>query len=155
MAAGWFYFSFEVLYLVHMQEEYWTGFTRKLPPPRLVGTFTERGFWVLNPFLLSIATAVGVANLMGALWAFFWVALWSSICLWNAAAHGIWSLFTHAYQPGLITGLIYAPLFVIWTWILKNQGNTDWTSFWSALLIGLIITILLASFAYFGRRVLS
>ena len=66
MAADWFYFSFLVLYLVHMHEEYWSGFAYKFPPPRLVGTFTERGFWVLNPFLLSFVTAVGVANLMGA-----------------------------------------------------------------------------------------
>ena len=75
MTAGWFYFSFVALYLVHMQEEYWTGFTRKLPPPRLAGSFADRGFWVLNPFLLSFATAVGVAARMGATWAFFWVAL--------------------------------------------------------------------------------
>lgn len=154
MLAGWFYFSFVVLYLVHMHEEYWTGFAQKFPPPRLVGPFTERGFWVLNPLLLSIATAVGVANLMGAPWAFFWVALWSSICLWNAAAHGIWSLFTHSYQPGLITDLMYAPIFAIWTWTLKMQRNLDWAAFWLALLTGLIITIVLASFAYFGRRVL-
>jgi hypothetical protein len=154
MGAGWFYFSFVALYLVHMQEEYWSGFTHKFPPPRLVGPITHRGFWVLNPFLLSIATAVGVANLMGAPWAFFWVALWSSVCLWNAAAHGIWSLFTRGYQPGLVTGLMYAPLFVIWTWMLKTQGDSDWIAFWSALLIGLAITIALAGFAYFGRRVL-
>jgi len=75
MTAEIFYFSFEALYLVHMQEEYWTGFTRKLPPPRLAGSFADRGFWVLNPFLLSFATAVGVAARMGATWAFFWVAL--------------------------------------------------------------------------------
>jgi hypothetical protein len=152
MTAGWFYFSFAALYLVHMQEEYWSGFTRKLPPPRLVGRFADRGFWVLNPFLLSFATTVGVANLMGAAWAFFWVALWSSICLWNAAAHGIWSLFTLTYQPGLVTGLLYAPLFVVWVWLLKTQGNSDWIVFWSALLTGLIISMALAGFAYFGRR---
>jgi hypothetical protein len=56
MIAGWFYFSFVVLYLAHMQEEYWTGFTRNLPA-RLTGTFADRGFRVLNPFLLSFATA--------------------------------------------------------------------------------------------------
>jgi hypothetical protein len=154
MTAACFYFSFSVLYLAHMHEEYWTGFTHKLPPPRLVGTFADRGFWVLNPLLLTITTAVGVANLMGAFWAFFWVALWSSICLWNAVAHGIWSLYTHSYQPGLITGLMYALLFVIWTWMLKTQGNCDWANFWLALIIGFIITIVLTSFAYFGRRVL-
>ena len=154
MTAGWFYFSFVALYLVHMQEEYWSGFTRKLPPPRLVGTFADRGFWVLNPFLLSFATAVGVANLMGAAWAFFWVSLWSSICLWNAAAHGVWSLFTRAYQPGLITGLLYAPLFVVWAWLLKAQGYTDWIPFWSVLQIGFVISAALAGFAYFGRRIL-
>ena len=154
MDAGWFYFSFMALYLAHMQEEYWSGFTRKFPPPRLVGTFANRGFWVLNPFLLSVATGVGVANLMGAAWAFFWVALWSSICLWNAAAHGIWSLLTHSYQPGLITGLLYAPLFVIWTWLLTTQKNSAWTVFWPALISGLAITIFLASLAYLGRRVL-
>jgi hypothetical protein len=71
MTAGWFYFSFVALYLERMQEEYWTGFTHKLPPPRLVGGFADRGFWVLNPFLLSFATAVGFAYLMGAAWAFF------------------------------------------------------------------------------------
>jgi len=154
MTAGIFYFSFAALYLVHMQEEYWTGFTRKLPPPRLVGRFADRGFWVLNPFLLSFATAVGVASLMGAAWAFFWAALWASICLWNAAAHGIWSLVTHAYQPGLISGLLYAPLFVAWAWLLQRQGNSDWSAFWSAWLIGLGISLALAGFAYFGRRVL-
>jgi hypothetical protein len=153
MAAGWFYFSFLALYLVHMQEEYWTGFTQKFPPPRLVGTITNRGFWILNPFLLSITTAFGVANLLGAAWAFFWVALWSSICLWNAAAHGIWSVITHQYQPGLITGLIYAPLFLIWTWILISQRNIYWNTFWLALLIGLAITIVLAGFGYLGRQI--
>jgi hypothetical protein len=153
MTAGWFYFSLVALYLVHMQEEYWNGFTRKLPPPRLVGTFADRDFWVLNPFLFSFATAVGLASLMEAAWAFFWVAVWTSICLWNAAAHGIWSLVTHAYQPGLITGLLYAPLFVVWVWILKTQGNVDWSTFWYALLIGLAISIALAGFAYFGWRV--
>ena len=155
MTAGWFYFSFVALYLVHMQEEYWTGFTRKFPPPRLRGAFVDRGFWVLNPFLLSFATAAGVASLMGAAWAFFWAALWASICLWNAAAHGIWSLFTRAYQPGLITGLLYAPIFVAWAWLLNAQGNVEWTVFWSALLIGLAISIALAGFGYFGRRILQ
>ena len=155
MSAKWFYFGFVVLYLVHMHEEYWTGFTKKLPPPRLVGIFADRGFWVLNPLLMSAATAVGVANLMGASRAFFWVALWSSICLWNAVAHGIWSLATRNYQPGLITGLMYAPLFVIWTLMLKNETNCDWYYYLSALLIGLVITIILTSFAYFGRRVLN
>jgi hypothetical protein len=154
MFSGWFYFGFLALYLVHMQEEYWTGFTHKFPPPRLVGTFADRGFWVLNPFLLSIATAVGVANLVGVSWAFFWVALWSSICLWNAVAHGIWSLITRDYQPGLITGLMYGPLFVIWTWILKIQSNSDWNTFWLTLLIGLVISIVLASFGFIGHRVL-
>jgi hypothetical protein len=154
MTAGIFYFSFVALYLVHMHEEYWSGFTHKLPPPRLVGTFADRGFWVLNPFLLSFATAVGVAALMGAAWAFFWAALWASICLWNAVAHGVWSLVTRAYQPGLITGLLYAPVFVVWAWLLKTQGNSDWTAFWSALLIGFVISAALAGFAYFGRRVL-
>jgi len=154
MTAGIFYFSFAALYLVHMQEEYWTGFTRKLPPPRLVGTFADRGFWVLNPFLLSFATAVGVAALMGAGWAFFWVAFWASICFWNAVAHGTWSLVTHAYQPGLITGLLYAPLFAGWVWLLHTQGNRYWGSFWLAFLIGLLISIGLAGFAYFGRRIL-
>ncbi len=154
MTAGWFYFSFVAVYLAHMQEEYWNGFTRKFPPPRLAGTFADRGFWVLNPLLLCIATAVGVANLMGASWAFFWVALWSSICLWNATAHGIWSFLTRTYQPGLITGLLYAPLFVIWAWLLITRENSDWTAFWSALAIGLAITITLAGFAYLGRRVL-
>jgi hypothetical protein len=154
MAAGWFYFGFVALYLVHMQEEYWTGFTRKFPPPRFVGTLADRGFWVLNPLLLSIATAVGVANLLGAPWAFFWVALWSSICLWNAAAHGIWSLATRSYQPGLVTGLLYGLLFVVWTWLLGAQGNGDWATFWLALLIGLAITIVLGGFALLGRRVL-
>ncbi len=154
MSAEWFYFSFVALYLVHMQEEYWSGFTRKFPPPRLIGPFADRGFWVLNPFLLSVATAVGVANLLGAAWAFFWVALWSSICLWNAAAHGIWSLLTRSYQPGLITGLLYAPLFVIWTWLLTTQKNSAWTVLGSALIVGLAITIFLAGFAYLGRRVL-
>ena len=61
MDAGWFYFSFVVLFLIHMQEEYWSGFPQKFPPPRFVGNFTGKGFWVLNPSLLSIATAVGVA----------------------------------------------------------------------------------------------
>lgn len=154
MTAGWFYFSFVVLYLAHMQEEYWNGFTRKLPPPRLAGSFADRAFWVLNPFLLSFATAAGVASLMGAAWAFFWAALWASFCLWNAAAHGIWSLVTHAYQPGLITGLAYAPLFVVWAMLLRAQGTIDWNAFWSALLIGCVISIALAGFAYFGRRVL-
>lgn len=153
MSAEWFYFSFVFLYLIHMQEEYWKGFTHKLPPPRLVGTFSDRGFWVWNPFLLSIATAFGVANLMGAPWAFFWVALWSSICLWNAAAHGIWSLLTRSYQPGLITGLMYGPLFVIWTWMLKTQENCDWAAYWLTLLIGFVITSALAGFAYVGHRV--
>ena len=141
MTAGIFYFSFVAIYLAHMQEEYWNGFTRKLPPPRLAGTFAERGFWVLNPFLLSFATAVGVA------------ALWASICLWNAASHGIWSLATHAYQPGLISGLLYALLFAVWAWLLHAQGNTDWAAFWLALLIGFIISTALGSFAYIGRRV--
>jgi uncharacterized membrane protein (UPF0136 family) len=154
MTAGWFYFSFVALYLVHMQEEYWTDFTHKLPPPRLVGSFADRGFWVLNPFLLSFATAVGVANLMGATWAIFWVALWASICLWNAAAHGLWSLFTRAYQPGLISGLLYGLLFAVWARLLKMQGNFDWAVFWPALLIGLGISLALAGFAYFGRRIL-
>ncbi|HTP11729.1 MAG TPA: HXXEE domain-containing protein [Anaerolineae bacterium] len=154
MTADWFYFSFVAVYLAHMQEEYWTGFTRKFPPPRMSGTFADKGFWVLNPFLLSVATAVGVANLLGAAWAFFWAALWASICLWNAAAHGIWSLLTHTYQPGLITGMFYAPLFVIWTWTLQAQGTSDWAAFWSAVVIGLAITIALAGFAYLGRRVL-
>lgn len=58
MSAGWFYFSFVAFYLAHMQEEYWNGFTHKLPPPRLAENSAECGFWVLNPFLLSFATAV-------------------------------------------------------------------------------------------------
>ena len=136
-----------------MQEEYWSGFPQKFPPPRFVGAFTERGFWVLNPFLLSVATAVGVANLMGASWAFFWVCLWASICLWNAAAHGIWSLGTRQYQPGLITGLLYAPLFLIWVWILSTEISVDWNTYYLAFWIGLIITFSLGTFALIGRRV--
>lgn len=128
MCAGWFYFSFVALYLIHMQEEYWTGFPKKFPPPRLAGPFTEKGFWVLNPFLLSIATAFGVANLIGASWDFFGSSLWSSVCLWNAMAHGIWSLSTQKYQPGLITGLLYAPLFIIWTFILSTEKYVDWNT---------------------------
>jgi len=154
MIAGWFYFSFVALYLVHMQEEYWTGFTRTLPPPRLRGAFADRGFWVLNPLLLGLATAFGVANLLGASWAFFWAALWASICLWNAVAHGLWSLATHAYQPGLVSGLVYAPLFAAWAWLLQAQGNGNWPAFWPAVLIGLGISAALAGFAYFGRRLL-
>jgi hypothetical protein len=137
-----------------MQEEYWTGFTHKFPPPRIVGVFADRGFWVLNPFLLSLTTAFGVANLMGAPWAFFWVALWSSICLWNAGAHGVWSLITRSYQPGLITGLMYVPIFIIWSLILEVEKTTDWNSYLLALLIGLIIAIGLGSFVLIGRRVL-
>ena len=153
MDAGWFYFSFVVLFLIHMQEEYWSGFPQKFPPPRFVGNFTGKGFWVLNPSLLSIATAVGVANLMGAPWAFFRVSLWASICLWNAVAHGIWSLGTLNYQPGLITGLLYMPIFLIWTWILSSEKSTNWNAYYSALWIGLIITIFLAGSALLGRRV--
>ena len=153
MYSDWFYFSFSILYLIHMHEEYWTGFTKKLPPPRLVGNFADRGFWILNPLLLTVTTAWGVANLMGATWAFFWISLWSSICLWNAVAHATWSLFTRKYQPGLITGAMYAPLFIIWTWMLTIQGNTDWNSYLSGLLIGLVVTIILASFAYVGHRI--
>jgi hypothetical protein len=153
MAAGWFYFCFPAIYLIHMQEEYWTGFTRKFPPPRFAGTIADKGFWVFNPGLLSIATAVGAANLMGAPRAFFWAALWASICLWNAVAHGIWSLSTRAYQPGLTTGLAYAPIFAVWTWLLTIRGTADWAAFRSALLIGLGITLFLAGFAFFGRRI--
>jgi hypothetical protein len=154
MIAGWFYFSFVVLYFAHMHEEYWTGFTKKLPPPRLIGKFADRGFWVLNPFLLCTATAVGVANLMGASWAFFWIALWSSICFWNAVAHGIRSISIYAYQPGLITGIFYVPLFVIWILILINQRNINWKIFWLTFLIGSVITIALATFAFLGCRIL-
>lgn len=89
---------------------------------------------------------------MGAPWAFFWISLWASACLWNSVAHGIWSLITNEYQPGLISGLIYAPLFIIWTWMLKTQGHTNWNAYFLALLIGFVITGILAGFAYVGRR---
>lgn len=92
---------------------------------------------------------------MGAGWAFLWAALWASICLWNAAAQGIWPPATHAYQPGLISGLLYAPLFAVWAWLLHAQGNTDWAAFWLAWLIGFILSIALVGFAYFGRQVLK
>jgi hypothetical protein len=154
MTANVFYFSFVALYLTHMHEKYWNGFTQKFPPPRLRGTLTDRGFWVLNPLLLGIAVAVGTANLLGAPWAFFWVALWASICLWNAAAHGIWSIATRSYQPGLVTGLMYAPLFTAWTWMLTTEGGGDWTTYRSAVLIGLVITIVLGSLAYWERQML-
>jgi hypothetical protein len=153
MNADVFYFCFSIVYLIHMQEEYWTGFALKLPPPRLVGPITERGFWVLNPFLLTITTAFGVANLMGASWAFIWVALWSSICLWNSIAHVIWSVISREYQPGLYTGILYAPIFAIWTWLLTNQSYTNWSAYWNALFIGLFISIVLVGFAVIGRRI--
>jgi|GEM_PF-3829684 len=154
MTAGWFYFSFIVLCLVHMQEEYRHGFAYKFPPPRLAGRVADRVFWIVNPLLLSIATAVGVANLMGAPWAFFWVALWSALCVWNGIAHGIWSITTRTYQPGLITGLLYLPVFALWTWLLTSQPDTDWAAYRLALFIGLAMITVLASVAYFGRRFL-
>ena len=60
---------------------------------------------------------------------------------------------TQAYLPGLITGLLYAPLFVAWAWLLKTQGNVAWATFWLAWLVGLALSVALAGFAYFGRRV--
>jgi hypothetical protein len=153
LAAQWFYFCFPLLYLAHMHEEYWTGFTQKFPPPRLRGPLADRGFWVLNPLLLSIATAVGVGNLMGAKGAFFWVALWASICLWNACVHAAWSVVTRAYQPGLVSGLFYAPLFGVWLWMVARQDHAPWGTIWLALWIGLAIMIILPGIAFIGRRV--
>lgn len=154
MIAGWLFFGFIVVHLAHMQEEYRGGFTRKFPPPRLAGTFTDRAFWLINLVLWCAAAFVGVANLMGAPWAFFWIVLWSSLCLWNAVGHGVWSLATRTYQPGLVTGLLYVPVFAIWTWLLTTQKNSDWTAYRSALLIGLGITVTLACLTYLGRRIL-
>jgi hypothetical protein len=86
--------------------------------------------------------------------AFFWAALWASICLWNAGAHAVWSVATRAYQPGLITGLLYAPFFGVWLWQIASQDNLPWSILWLALLIGFLITVTLAGIALMGRRVL-
>ena len=153
MNSGWLYFGFIALYLVHMQEEFWTGFPRKFPPKRFAGPLAEKGFWVLNPALLSIATAFGVANILSVPWAFFWVSLWASICFWNAAAHGIWSFVTRRYQPGLISGLFYAPLFVFWTFSLSTERANDWNAYLLAFILGLAITSTLAGFAFISRRI--
>jgi hypothetical protein len=155
MVDRWLYFAFPLLYLAHMHEEYWTGFTRTFPPPRLAGPLADRSFWVANPLLMNVATAIGVANLMGAEGAFFWAMLCASIFLWNAAAHGVWSALTRAYQPGLITGLLYAPLIGVWLWLTAVQGGVAWGTVRLALLIGLGIMAALAGAAVLGRRVLQ
>jgi hypothetical protein len=154
MIARWLYFAFPLLYLAHMHEEYWTGFTRRFPPPRLADPLTDRGFWVLNPVLMNLATAIGVAYLLGVEGAFFWAALWASICLWNAVAHALWSAMTHSYQPGLITGLLYAPLFGLWLWLTAAQSSLAWGTLGQAALIGLGITVALGSAAILERRML-
>lgn len=154
MLAQWLYFAFPLLYLAHMHEEYWTGFTRKFPPPRLAGPLADRGFWVLNPLLMSIATAIGVAYLLSVKDAFFWAVLCASIFLWNAVAHGAWSAITRAYQPGLVTGLAYAPLFGAWLWLTITQGDVPWGTVWLAILTGMGIMAALAGAAALGRRVL-
>lgn len=154
MFDRWLYFAFPLLYLAHMHEEYWTGFTRKFPPLRLVGPLADRGFWVGNLLLMSIVTAIGVAYLVGAEGAFFWAALCASIFLWNAVVHGVWSVVTRAYQPGLITGLAYAPLFGVWLWLTAAQDGLLWGTVWPAVLIGLGIMAALAGAAVVGRRVL-
>jgi hypothetical protein len=154
MIARWLYFAFPLLYLAHMHEEYWTGFTRKFPPPRWAGPLGDRVFWVGNPLFMNIATAIGVAYLMGAEGAFFWAVLCASIFLWNATVHGVWSAVTRVYQPGLITGLLYAPLFGVWLWLTATQGSLPWGAIWLAMLIGMAIMATLAGVAFAGRRVL-
>jgi hypothetical protein len=154
MSADWFFFSFVLLYLIHMHEEYWTGFARMFTPPRLTGALADRGFWVLNPLLLGLGAAIGTANLMGAPWAFFWAALMASVFFWNAFVHGIWSVFSRSYRPGLITGLLYIPLFIIWTVMLAGGGNINWDTYWTALLTGLAIMVVVPGIAILGHKVL-
>jgi hypothetical protein len=43
MSADCFFFSFVLLYLIHMHEEYWTGFTRMFTPPRFTGALAGGG----------------------------------------------------------------------------------------------------------------
>ena len=154
MLAKWLYFAFPLLYLVHMHEEYWTGFTHKFPPPQLAGPLGDRAFWVGNPLLMNVVTAVGVAYLTNCADTFFWAMLCASVFLWNAVAHGAWSAVTRAYQPGLVTGLLYAPLFGVWLWLTAAQGDLPWDTVGLALLIGLFVMGTLVSVAVLGRRVL-
>ena len=89
MTAKWLYSAFPLLYLAHMHEEHWTGFTLKFPPPQLAGPLGDRAFWVGNPLFMNIVTAVGVVYLLGIEGVFFWAVACVTFFLENAIIHGV------------------------------------------------------------------
>jgi hypothetical protein len=152
MIAKWLYFCFPLLYLAHMHEKYWTGFTHKFPPPQLAGPLGDRAFWVGNPLFMNVVTAVGMAYLLDVEGVFFWAVVCAAFFLGNAIIHGLWSAVTKRYQPGLVTGLLYAPLFCVWLWLVSAEGDVPWRTVGLAMVIGMAIMGAMGRAAVLGRR---
>ena len=153
MAARWLCFAFPLLYLAHMHEEYWTGFTHKFPPPQLAGPLGDRAFWVGNPLFMNVVTVVGVAYLLDVEGVLFWAVVCAAFFLGNAIIHAVWSAATKSYQPGLVTGLLYAPLFGVWLWLVCAQGDLPRRTVGLAMATGMAIMGAMGVTAVLGRRV--
>ena len=76
--------------------------------------------WLFS-LLMNLVTGVGVAHLLGARVASFWALVCGAIFLGNVVMHIVWSVATRSCQPGLITGVLYAPLFGAWLWATVQQ----------------------------------
>jgi hypothetical protein len=150
--SHWLYFVFPILYVLHLLEEYGTGFTRKFAPPRWAGPTADRAFWIGNSLFLGVVTAVGVAQLVKPHRVFIWAVACGSIFAWNGVFHAIWAAATRRYQPGLITGLLYVPVLGIWLRVATVSADVVSHTVQLGILIGLIVMVALVGCVAIARE---
>lgn len=117
-----------VVQVLHSIEEYATGFYAIFPPYLTLHQFLpavpKPGFIVFTLLLF----AAGIFTY------YFWlksgrkgwrlvVAIWAVAEGYNAVGHGLWSLLSGGYKPGLITALALIPLIVWLMYLLRMTAK--------------------------------
>lgn len=127
---------FPLTYLVHLTEEYWGGFP--LWSARYLGfRLTSEGFLQLN--LIAWGIMFGASVLATLFTARSWLIMpFAGITFINACAHGIASIVTSSYSPGLISGLsLWLPLGTITLFRFYQKAPRH--VFWIGIGVGIFL----------------
>lgn len=105
--AGAWTLLFPLTYALHVAEEYGGGESFWRWMSRLSGaSLSEAEFLAINAVGLAVVTAVAISAALSAIAARLGVPALGTIVAVNGSLHGLASLLTGSYSPGVVTGLL-------------------------------------------------
>lgn len=143
----WWLLLLPLSYLLHLAEEWWGGEGFAAWTARAVGSpVSTTRFIVLNSIVWPLFSVLTVAAILRQRLAWF-PATFATVVVINTVLHGLGSLATASYSPGLITGvLLYLPVGI--AALVHSRRVVTPRSFQLAVLLGFLIHAAVAVIAF-------